>query len=328
MPHTKTKKATSDVAHLVFIHGISNKPEAAELLSIWRRTLAREEGGDPGVGLGTRGIKSSLVYWADVVYPAPDPDVSRYESGAVEAPYGVPANAESAMNDVGVEEQAWIDAVARNYAIDLDSPDTPVPSTGAQETLERIPLPWAIKRPFLKLFIRDTHHYLFNTSHTPRPGETFQVRDEIRARFVKTLSDAASDDGPLVVVAHSQGTIIAYDCLKNVADCPAIDCLITVGSPLGLDEVQDKLAPGYSRDDGFPEKVRGDWFNVYDPVDIVARADPRLANDYCRNGAQVVKDVRQVNDGLWTHSMTKYLPGAEMRRVVRDAFGLPHPDGV
>ena len=35
------------MAHLVFIHGIGNKPEPDELLQIWRRVLSRNEDGHP-----------------------------------------------------------------------------------------------------------------------------------------------------------------------------------------------------------------------------------------------------------------------------------------
>ena len=86
-----------------------------------------------------------------------------------------------------------------------------------------------------------------------------------------------------MVVSHSMGTVIAYDCLKRVAECPPVDALMTVGSPLGLDEVQDKLRPEWSRASGFPEKLSAaDWTNVYDKLDPVAGLDPKVANDYCQ----------------------------------------------
>ena len=79
------------------------------------------------------------------------------------------------------------------------------------------------------------------------------------------------------------GTVIAYDCLKRVGECAAVDGLITIGSPLGLDEVQDKLQPGWSRDDGFPrEKVGRGWVNLFDRLDPVCGFDPVLANDFRR----------------------------------------------
>ena len=55
------------MAHVTFIHGIGNKPPADQLLGIWERALAY----DGGIDLGTKGITSQMVYWADVLYPEP-----------------------------------------------------------------------------------------------------------------------------------------------------------------------------------------------------------------------------------------------------------------
>jgi len=313
------------MAHLVFIHGIANKPAPEELLKIWRRVLGREEEGDPGVPLATRGINSSLIYWADVMYAEHDPDVVSHENAEDAAPLGVPSDIEKDWRS-GVEEERgkqWLSAFEAAYGIDPDAPDADEPMEAVRERLERIPLPWVIKRPFMKLLARDTHHYLFNSDHSPRPGEHYKVRDEIRSRFVAGLKAAAADGEPLVVMAHSQGTIVTYDCLKNVPDCPQIDTLITVGSPLGMDEIQDMLAPGYSDNDGYPStKLRGDWHNVYDPLDIVSSPYPNIFNDFLDNGKVRADDIVQSNSGLWRHSMTKYLAGNIMRNVVRKSFGM------
>lgn len=314
------------MAHLVFIHGIANKPAPDELLKIWRRVLARDEDGDPGVRLSSRSINSSLIYWADVMYDTVDPDIASHESNEDEAPLGVPESIESDWRSgvAGAREENWLNAFETAYGIDPSAPDAGFPLEAAREGLERIPLPWAIKRPFMKLLARDTHHYLFNANHSPRDGVNYKVRDEIRSRFVAGLKAAAADGGPLVVMAHSQGTIVTYDCLKNVADCPQIDALITLGSPLGLDEVQDKLAPGYSDHDAFPhEKLRGEWHNIYDPLDIVSSPYPNISNDYLADGVIKADDIVQHNSGLWRHSMTKYLAGNTLRNVVRSTFGMP-----
>jgi hypothetical protein len=314
------------MAHLVFIHGIANKPEPDELLGIWRRVLGRADGDDPGVNLGSKGINSSLIYWADVMYGLPDPDASRHESVDQDAPEGLPTEIETEWNEDfdGAAEEEWARSFEASYGIDLQEQGMTEQEQVPGGALERIPLPWVIKRPFMKLLARDTHHYLFNKEFSPRDGTRYKVRDEIRSRFVKALENASEDGGPLVVVAHSQGTIVTYDCLKNVAGCPKIDALITVGSPLGLDEVQDKLAPGYSRNDGFPsEALKGAWNNVYDPLDIVSRPDPKLANDFLKGGRSLVQDHVQTNRGLWRHSMTEYLSGAPFRNIVRTVFDLP-----
>ena len=59
--------------HVTFIHGISNKPPAEDLLRIWRETLASTAAPLP---LGDLGVTTSLVYWADLLYDAPDSDLS------------------------------------------------------------------------------------------------------------------------------------------------------------------------------------------------------------------------------------------------------------
>ena len=61
---------------VTFIHGIANKPPLDDLLRIWRDTLA--DAAEP-LPLGDRGVSSSMVYWADLLYEKPEEDLSAYE---------------------------------------------------------------------------------------------------------------------------------------------------------------------------------------------------------------------------------------------------------
>jgi hypothetical protein len=142
--------------------------------------------------------------------------------------------------------------------------------------------------------------------------------------MLASLQDGAREAGPHVVLGHSLGSVIAYDVLKNVPEAPAVDRLVTVGSPLGLDEVQDRLLPGWTRRDGFPhERVTGGWFNAYDRLDPVCGLDPRLGNDFREGGTARVVDVHEPSWGSWRHSIGKYLRGPSLRTALRDALGLP-----
>lgn len=304
--------------HITFIHGIANKPAADKLLTIWRDALAA----DDGIDLGANGITSSMVYWADVLYANPSSDEDVHESIGNEIVVSEEDEDLSWIDTASGEEQQFIESLRTRLRFDEPSPkddnyEPPVQEESSE--FERVPLPWFIKRRVMKRFLRDVHHYLFNIEHSPRPGDTYQVQTEIRNRFITALNrDAASigiDDGPHIVVSHSMGTVIAYDCFKNVADCPSVDEFMTIGSPLGLDEVQDKLAPGWSRDDGFPkEKVMGRWVNVYDKLDPVAGFDPRIRNDYKKNGQTIIDDVNEQNWGKWRHDIKKYLNGNLLRQ--------------
>jgi hypothetical protein len=196
------------------------------------------------------------------------------------------------------------------------------PPPPAARGLERVPLPWFLKKPIMSAFLRDVHHYLFNAEWTPRPGTVFKVQEVIRRRFLDAI-EAVRTDGPHVVVSHSMGTVIAYDCLKRLSDCGTVDGFMTLGSPLGIDEIQDKLAPEWTRPDGFPhERVASEWVNVYDPLDPVCGLDPRLANDYQKGGAASVTDVQVSNDGAWRHSATKYYRQPAVRTALRRMLGV------
>lgn len=312
------------MAHVTFIHGIGNKPKADELRDIWLRSLAA---GLDGIDLGAEGITSAMIYWADVLYAEPDPNVADYES--------LDANTSREIDADGytrppvprtVDEAAFVASLAMKLGGTLAAPEAAEAVRPDRQLdglpYERVPLPWPLKKAFLENYLRDVHHYLFNTEFSPRPGVTYRVQDEIRRRFVKAIEEGAAQDGPHVVVSHSMGTVIAYDCLKRVARTRAVDGLMTIGSPLGLDEIQDRLRPEWTRTDGYPSrKLRGAWINVFDRLDPVAAFDPFLSNDYQFEGRSRVEDVPVVNAGAWRHSIVKYLRAADLRRGLGRLLG-------
>jgi predicted alpha/beta hydrolase family esterase len=308
--------------HVTFIHGIANKPPHDQLLDLWIRSLA--EG--TGLDLGAEGVTSTMVYWADMMYPEPAAEVEAESAGdEAVAEAKSPESPDLEVEDMDASEAAWTASLAAKLAVPLavDEVVTAVTPSPVAETLERIPLPGPIKVRLMKKLLRDVHHYLYNVDYSPRPGATFKVQDDIRARMIKALKEGAEQPGPHVVVSHSMGTVIAYDCLKRVADAPVVDGFMTIGSPLGLDEVQDKLQPEWSRDNGFPfEKVRGRWVNVYDKLDPVAGFDPNFANDFRRNSQSKVEDINEQNYGSWRHDISKYMRGPRLRQALRELLDL------
>lgn len=310
--------------HITFIHGIANKPALDPLLELWRRSLADATGLD----LGAEGVTSTMVYWADVMYAEPLAEAEQESAGDESVTEAKEPESQLELEEMSPGELEWTASLAAKLSVSLAAEATveaavTAAPTPVKETLERIPLPWPIKAQIMKKLLRDVHHYLFNVDYSPRPGATFKVQDEIRGRMIRALQEGAKQPGPHIVVSHSMGTVIAYDCLKRVADAPVVDGLITIGSPLGIDEVQDKLKPEWSRDHGFPfEKVRGRWVNVYDKLDPVAGFDPIFANDYRRDGNPVVEDINEQNYGSWRHDITKYMHGPRLRQALRELLDL------
>lgn len=90
--------------------------------------------------------------------------------------------------------------------------------------------------------------------------------------------------GPVIVVSHILGTVIACDVLRGQAlTNREVPLPATMGSSLGYTEIQDQVRKPLQ----VPAPVRR-WTNVADPLDIVA-LDTMLNNDL--NGGMTIVDL-------------------------------------
>jgi hypothetical protein len=315
---------------IVFVHGLGNKPESTELLRLWQRSLSR----DDGIDLNAESISSEMVYWADVFYAMPDPDLASYE--ALDE-YKLTAEESEAVQSaeiqinktISIDERNFIEQLAKKYEVPVRyvAADAPRANSAKDEVAvyERIPLPGFLKELIMAAFVKEAYAYIFNKESNPTGQKKYQVRSELRNRFVTTLKQIKSSkpDEPIVVVSHSMGTMIAYDCLKSVLDCPVIDAFFTIGSPLGIDEIQDGFIPDWTRNNGFPsKKLSKKWFNFYDPRDVVACLDSKLANDFQNANVEVIEDIEESNWGAWRHSISKYLQGKVLRSKLKISLNI------
>jgi len=108
----------------------------------------------------------------------------------------------------------------------------------------------------VKLLLRDV--YVYCTRH----GIADAIDEIVRAEIVPE---------PTVVVAHSLGTVVAYNLLRNDPRLLQVRKLVTVGSPLAIRAVRRNLVPLRS------PKAEA-WFNAFDTRDIVALNPLNAAN--------------------------------------------------
>jgi hypothetical protein len=134
----------------------------------------------------------------------------------------------------------------------------------------------------LTRFAGDAFVYLKERGSKDEPGPIVKsVLDALRA------ADAArtAADDKLVVIAHSFGGEIVYDVLTTFAPDLQVDCLVTVGSQVGLFE---ELKLYVASDDAIPPDPKAGkvprpanlkrWLNVFDTNDVLAyRTSPVFA---------------------------------------------------
>jgi hypothetical protein len=142
-------------------------------------------------------------------------------------------------------------------------------------------------RAFIATFFGELHRYF---------------TDEPRRNAVRTdLVEALERTKPRVVVAHSLGSVVAYESLW-AHEHPPIALLLTVGSPLAMpDVVFDQLAPHEGPRRRPPGVAR--WINIADPGDCVAIPRGAISTRFGGVGA----DLTDVIGAFSPHKVTGYL---------------------
>lgn len=337
---------TKKPAAIVFIHGLAKKPSPEKLEEIWRWAIERDDpnpvafpGPNPGINLNDAGVPGLFNYYADVFYGT-DYETelgSYYESSPDEANNTeVPVEqAEQVTGDITPptpdtpREQRFLEEFERALRAQPGPPEAPTapgrarPQAKAPGQLEIASwLPGPVKEIIIKKAAMEAYYFLFDKEYRRADGARFKVRTELRQRLLATLATAHEHANRVVLVTHSMGTMVAYDVLRNCPGCPAVDTLFTLGSPLGIQEVQDELVSAGAARVDFPAATLGRWVNVYDPLDVVCGADPRLSNDYTSVAGKSVEDMEESNWGSWRHTVTHYFAGTTFRTEFAQAIGV------
>jgi hypothetical protein len=126
----------------------------------------------------------------------------------------------------------------------------------------------------VELHMRDLRRYVRNGNG---------IGDHTREMLKMPLRAAWESQRPLLLIAHSMGSVIAYDALWEMShdgrDDLRLELLLTMGSPLGQNYLQRRILghdrPGKER---FPTNLRR-WINLAAVGDMTA-IDPVLRNDF------------------------------------------------
>jgi hypothetical protein len=282
---------------IIGIHGLNNKPEPDVLRDWWMTAMA--EGLSRNRGGQVADIDFVLAYWADLMYSAPVPIAD------VAEPY-VAAGGSGPLPSAGMSIKSIAETRIRE---------------GVGKVLEKIfgiPVAEDVVRDALEARMPDLHRYQHHRV----------ARDAIRARLREALRTAQETRRPIMLIAHSMGSMVAYDVLRTSSrTLPGlrISHFVTLGSPLGLTGVIEMVtAPAR-----VPECVAR-WSNFADPRDYAARWDTRLSNDYRANRAGVTVSDRLVINGYVTpsgkpnpHKIYGYLRTPEVSELIASFLTEP-----
>ena len=282
----KAKRATGDrPIHVVYIHGIGNKVPPRVLKEQWDRALF----GAPAEET------TRLAYWADLFHPEPLPPG---QTGARASAVASAADPDDQVAAYGKDAAAFARKLERKLR------GTPPRGKSAKV------LPPFLRRTLTKWitreFVRDVAAYFYDDA----------MRTAMKARLSELL---LPERAPFLVIAHSMGTVIAYDVLHDLAGKGLVTDLITIGSPLGIAEVEDHVR----RPLAVPKGLKS-WWNFADASDPIA-LDRKIGNDYRPEGT--IKDVEVENPHrkllqFWSaHSIDGYLQTAPIRERVEAVVG-------
>jgi pimeloyl-ACP methyl ester carboxylesterase len=135
------------------------------------------------------------------------------------------------------------------------------------------------------------------------------LRQEVQARIASSVNDDTR-----VIVAHSLGSVAAYEALCQHPQWP-VTTLVTLGSPLGIPNlIFHRLRPGPS--DGvarWPQGL-GSWTNIADSGDVVA-----LVKDLRPQFGDRVR-CQMVHNGAHAHDCTNYLRAKQTGAAIGSAL--------
>jgi hypothetical protein len=295
---------------IIGIHGLGNKPPE-KLLKKWWRISLRE--GLKGIGHPFQLFRFDMVYWANFLHPQPlDPRIVDKENVLyLEFPYAPSRNSvrrpPNRLRRMALDLlEKGMDKIFLNEDMTLNFPQ--------------------VAELIIRKYFKDLESYYSAKQPDADNSEVF-AKEVIREKLATTLRKHRKKD--IMLIAHSMGSIVAYDVLTRYTPEVKIDTLVTIGSPLGQPIVMGKISAEQEKDKGgrirlrTPENVVNGWYNFSDLDDKVTM-NYNLADDYDENSLgvravdQIVENDYEYLGKYNPHKSYGYLRTTQVAQVVSE----------
>jgi hypothetical protein len=269
-----------NMAKVVCIHGISQEYESREtLLKEWAPAVC---GGVSNAGGQLSTADVDMAFYGEMFRP----------SGEMKAGFQIPPFRPGDLSDPFERE------LLANIFDSLETETTP--ETKSRRTVASM-LQILANTPYFGRKLQNL--VIWFLKQVRRYVDEPDVRQSAQQTLLRTIAPDTR-----VVIAHSLGSIVAYEVLCERTEL-SVDTLLTIGSPLGLPALLPRLLPPADKGGRWPGRVRN-WVNIADATDMVALAK-KLSPIY---GNQVVDYL--VNNGVTMHDAKPYLTARETGHAV------------
>lgn len=141
------------------------------------------------------------------------------------------------------------------------------------------------------------------------------------SRLERELERARGEGRPVVLVAHSLGSLVAYDFLSSRSDTGLVRQFITIGSPIGSPDLRHLLIGGDSTDTLAVPRGVSEWINVRNENDPFATTLP-LGRNVSSTAPADEPDPHEMNGYLRSAVAAREILGAWC-----SAFSTKRPRG-
>ncbi|MFC2103488.1 hypothetical protein ACFLSS_03560 [Bacteroidota bacterium] len=241
------------------VHGLGNKPPE-ELLEEWWRESINE--GLRRIGKPHLDFNFEIVYWSNLLHPVPlDPKESNKDSELYLEEKYQPANTGKKKNKRTLKElflnffNRQRDKIFFNESIHLKFP--------------------SLTDLIIKHFFKDLDIY-FTRECTEENKSDCLAKDLIHQKLFDAINRYKDRD--ILIIAHSMGSIVLYEVLMRLAKDLDMRTLVTIGSPLGvpfiLQKLKDDLNSVVTDENELytPDCIIDNWINLADVDDKLAQS--------------------------------------------------------